>query len=65
MGLIQQALHNGPYVTVSLPRKILDVHHQVVVLGDLPGDLHNGSLLEAVCANHLARHLACDGNHGH
>ena len=46
------------------PGKVLDLHHQVVVLGDLPGDLHNGSLLKGVCTNHFAGHLTRDGNHG-
>ena len=44
---------------------ILHVHHQVVVLGDLTGDLHGGRLLERVRADHAPGHLTGDGHHGH
>lgn len=42
-------------------RQICDVHDQVVVLGDLPCDLHDGGLLEGVCANHAPWHLQSRG----
>mmetsp|Transcript_8550 Transcript_8550/g.14732 ORF Transcript_8550/g.14732 Transcript_8550/m.14732 type:complete len:568 (+) Transcript_8550:1011-2714(+) len=45
--------------------EIVDVGHEVVVLRDLAGDLHDGSLLEPVGADHGAGHLPGDGHHGH
>lgn len=46
-------------------RQVGDVHHQVVVLGDLPRDLDDGRLLERVRANHAARDLPRDGDERH
>mmetsp|Transcript_15919 Transcript_15919/g.30675 ORF Transcript_15919/g.30675 Transcript_15919/m.30675 type:complete len:321 (+) Transcript_15919:1255-2217(+) len=45
-------------------RQVIQVGHQVVVLGDLARDFHNGSLLKCVCANHRPGHLPSDGHHG-
>lgn len=36
---------------------IVHIHNQVVVLGDLAGDLNNGGLLESICADHAPWHL--------
>mmetsp|Transcript_25362 Transcript_25362/g.80244 ORF Transcript_25362/g.80244 Transcript_25362/m.80244 type:complete len:427 (+) Transcript_25362:2029-3309(+) len=50
---------------VDHARDVVHVKHQVVVLGDLPRDLHDGGLLERVRTDHAAGHLPGDGHHGH
>ena len=32
--------------------QVPDIHHQVVVLRDLPSHLHNWRFLKGICANH-------------
>ena len=46
-------------------REVRDVHHQVVVLGDLPRHLDDRRLLEGVGADHPPRDLARDGHERH
>ena len=47
------------------PGQVLDVHHQVVVLGDGHGDPGGVGLLEGVLADHVGGHLPGQDHHGH
>ena len=46
-------------------RDVVHVHDEVVVLGDLAGDLDGGRLLERVGADHAPGNLSGDGHHRH
>ena len=37
--------------------EVSDIHNQVIMLCDLPGDLDNGRFLKGICANHSSRDL--------
>jgi hypothetical protein len=55
------AQHHAPHLLHDA-WQVLDVHDQVVVLGDGARHLHDGRLLEAVSADQLARHLDAADN---
>mmetsp|Transcript_9263 Transcript_9263/g.18396 ORF Transcript_9263/g.18396 Transcript_9263/m.18396 type:complete len:223 (-) Transcript_9263:621-1289(-) len=44
---------------------ILHIHHQIVVLGDLPGNLHNRRLLEPISTNQFTWHLTSNRHKRH
>lgn len=46
------------------PWNVLNVHHQIIVFCDGPGDLHNWGFLKCIRSYYCSGYLPSDGHHG-